>query len=138
MHPDTPKMKRGHGSKFERNKEAVITGLLSGKSTADIARTLEVDPCTVKRWVRLPEFQAEFLQERRDGMTQAIARIQHNAALLAGLGLKLAADERTRDSVRAQLVLGLLDRGIQAVDRDDIQVRLAALERDMEEQKNKR
>jgi len=131
-------MKRGHGSKFERNKEAVITGLLSGKSTADIARTLEVDPCTVKRWVRLPEFQAEFLQERRDGMTQAIARIQHNAALLAGLGLKLAADERTRDSVRAQLVLGLLDRGIQAVDRDDIQVRLAALERDMEEQKNKR
>jgi len=78
------------------------------------------------------------LQERRDGMTQAIARIQHNAALLAGLGLKLAADERTRDSVRAQLVLGLLDRGIQAVDRDDIQVRLAALERDMEEQKNKR
>ena len=28
--------------------------------------------------------------------------------------------------------------GIQAVDRDDIQVRLAALERDMEEQKNKR
>ena len=55
MHPDTPKMKRGHGSKFERNN-----------------------------------------------------------------------------------VLGLLDRGIQAVDRDDIQVRLAALERDMEEQKNKR
>jgi len=97
-------MKKGHGSKFGRKKEAAIAALCSGKSQAEAARIAGIDPSTLKRWMRLPEFQAEFLQVRRDIMIQANARIQYNAVALVSLGLKLAAAEATPASVKAHLV----------------------------------
>ena len=106
MHPKSRKMKNGHGSKFGRKKEAVMAGLLAGKSEAEAAQAAGVDPSTVKRWKRLPEFQAEFLQLRREAMTQANARIQHNASALISLALKLLSQEGTPASVKAHLVLG--------------------------------
>jgi transposase-like protein len=97
-------MKKGHGSKFGRKKEAAIAALCSGKSQAEAARIAGIDPSTLKRWMRLPEFQAEFLQVRRDIMIQANARIQYNAVALVSLDLKLAAAEATPASVKAHLV----------------------------------
>jgi hypothetical protein len=54
------------------------------------------------------------------------------------LGLKLATDAATPASVKAHLVLGLLDRGNKSLELEDVLVRLAAVERSLEEQKNKR
>jgi len=122
-------MKKGHGSKFGRKKEAAITALFSGKSQADATRLAGVDPSTLKRWLRLPEFQTEYLQVRRDAMSQTSALIQHNSVALASLGLKLVADAATPASVKAHLILGLLDRGNKSVEQEDMLVRLAALER---------
>jgi len=130
-------MKKGHVNKFRRKKEAALTALLSGKSQVEAAQAVGVDPSTMKRWVQLPEFQSEFLQLRRDAMSQANVRIQHNAAALVSLALKLVSEAATPASVKAHLVLGLLDRGNQSVDRDDILVRLEALERAAEEAKHK-
>lgn len=130
-------MKKGHGNKFGRKKEAAITALFSGKSQADAARLAGVDPSTLKRWLRLPEFQAEYLQVRREAMSQANARIQYHALALVNLGIKLAADSATPASVRAHLVLSLHDRGNKSVEQEDVLMRLAALEQAAEE-KNKR
>jgi transposase-like protein len=128
-----PKMKKGHGSKFGRKKEAAIAALLSGKSQAEAARVAGVDPSTLKRWMRLPEFQAEYLEVRREAMSQANARIQQNSGALASLGFKLVADPATPASVRAHLILGLLDRGNKALELEDVLLRVAALERAAEE-----
>ena len=130
-------MTKGHGSKFGRKKEAAIAALLSGKSQAEAARGIGVDPSTMKRWLRLPEFQAEYLQVRREIMSQASARIQNNAVGLTSLALKLVSQEATPASVKAHLILGLLDRGNQAVEREDILIRLAALENANEEGKQR-
>jgi len=131
-------MKKGHGSKFGRKKEAAITALLSGKNQAEAARVAGVDPSTLKRWLRLPQFQAEYLQARRDAMSHTNARIQHNSGALASLGFKLVADATTPASVKAHLILGLLDRGNKSLELDDVLVRLAVLERAREETKNMR
>jgi transposase-like protein len=131
-------MRKGHGSKFGRKKEAALAALFSGKSQADAARLVGIDPSTLKRWMRLPEFQAELMQVRRDAMGQANALVQHNAVVLASLGLRLVGDAKTPASVKAHLILGLLDRGNKAVEQEDILVRMAAMERALEEQKNKR
>jgi transposase-like protein len=131
-------MKKGHGSKFGRKKEAAIAAMLSGKNQAEAARVAGIDPSTLKRWMRLPEFQAEYLQVRREAMSQANARIQHNAVALASLGLKLVADAATPASVKAHLILGLLDRGNKSVELEDVVIRIAALERGAEEMKNER
>jgi transposase-like protein len=121
-------MKKGHGSKFGRKKEAVIAALLSGKNHEDAARIAGVDPSTLKRWLRLPELQAEYLQARRDAVSQANARLQHNSNAIASVALKLVADPATPASVKGHLCLGLLDRANKSLETEDLLVRVAALE----------
>jgi hypothetical protein len=56
------------------------------------ARVAGINLSTLKRWMRLPEFQAEFCQVGRDAMSQTNARI--NSGALASLGFKLAVAPR--------------------------------------------
>jgi hypothetical protein len=128
-------MQKGHGSKIGRKMAAAVAALFTTKNHTEAARVAGISLSTLKRWLRLPEFQAEFLQIGRDAMSQTNARIQHNCGALASLGLKLAADAATPAAVKARMVLGLLDRGNKAVEQEDILVRLAALERTAEESK---
>ena len=129
---------KGHGSKFGHKKAAAIAAIFTTKNHSEAARAAGVDLSTLKRWLRLPEFQAEFLQARREILSQTNARIQCNSGALASLGFKLAADPATPASVRAHLVLGLLDRGNSSLELEDVLVRLAALELNQEEMKTKR
>jgi hypothetical protein len=94
---------------------AAVGALFTTKNHAEAARVAGIALSTLKRWLRLPEFQAEFLQVGRDAMSQTNARIQHNCGALASLGFNLAADAATPSAVKARLVLGLLDRGNKAV-----------------------
>jgi transposase-like protein len=121
-------MKNGHGNKFGQKKEAALAALLSGKNQAEAARVAGVDPSTLKRWLRLPEFQAEYLQARRDAVSQANARLQQNSNAIASVALKLLADPATPASVKGHLWLGLLDRANKSLETEDLLVRVAALE----------
>jgi hypothetical protein len=129
---------KGHGAKFGRKKEAAIAALLTQKNHEEAARATGIDLKTLKRWLRLPEFQAEFLLVRREAVGQANARVQQNSGAAASVALMLMADPKTPPTVRAHLSLGLLDRANKSVEQDDMLVRLAAMERSLEEQKKKR
>jgi hypothetical protein len=129
---------KGHGAKFGRKKEAAIAALLTQKNYEEAARVTGVDLKTLKRWLRLPEFQAEYLQARREAVSQANARVQQNSGAAASVALMMMADPKTPPTVRAHLSLGLLDRANKSVEMDDVLVRLAAIERSQEEMKNKR
>ena len=131
-------MKKGHGGKFGRKKEAAIAALLAQKNQAEAARAAGLDPSTLKRWLRLPEFQDEYLQARREVMSQTNARIQQNSGALASLGFKLVTDAATPASVKGHLILGFLDRGNKSLELEDVLVRLAKLERANEDSNNKR
>ncbi len=119
----------GHGSKFGRKKEAACAALMSEKNHAEAARVAGIGLSTLKRWLRLPEFQADFLRARREVVSQTNARIQYYSGVAASVAFKLMADPATPASVRAHLALALGDRANDALDREDILVRLAALER---------
>ena len=84
-------------------------------------------PKTLKRWMRLPEFQAEYLQARREAVLQAVARIQQNCAAASVL-LKLMADGTTPASVRVRAADYVLERGIKSLELEDLAVRIARLE----------
>jgi hypothetical protein len=87
-------MKKGHGSKFGRKKEAAIGALLSEKNHAEAARVAGIDLKTLKRWMRLPEFIEEWRRARWEGMEQAYARAQQNSgACISG---SIEADGRSR------------------------------------------
>jgi transposase-like protein len=50
----------GHGAKFGRKHEEAIAALLSQRNVDEAARVVGVDPKTLLRWLKMPEFQAAY------------------------------------------------------------------------------
>ena len=118
----------GHGTKYGRKKEQAIAALLTQRSPEEAAKSIDISPKTLKRWMRQPEFQAEYLQARRDVVHQTNARIQQNSGAAAAVLLKLMADSTTPASVRARAALGLLEQANRSLLLEDLEMRIVALE----------
>jgi hypothetical protein len=125
-------MKKGHGSKFGRKKEAAIAALLAERSQAEAARVVGIDLSTLKRWMRLPEFIEEYRRARWEVVEQAYARVQQNTPVAAAVLLKLMADSDTPASGRIRAALGVFDLAREARDLE-LETRVSALERALEE-----
>jgi uncharacterized protein (DUF1501 family) len=119
----------GHGSKFGRKKEAAIAGLLSQRNQEEAAQAAGVSKRTLNRWLRMPAFQAAYREARRAAMSQANARLQQTASAAVSALLKVMVDPSTPASVRVRAADCVLARGNQGLENEDLDVRLAALER---------
>src|ERR1035441_2668858 len=128
---------KGHGSKFGRKKEEAIAALLAERNLAEAARAVGVDPSTLKRWMRLPEFIAEYRRARWDVVEQAYARVQQNTPAAASVLLKLMVDPATPASGRIRAALGTFGLAREALDMD-VEIRLSQLERTAEASKGVR
>lgn len=118
----------GHGEKLGRKKEQAIAALLSQRGIDEAARAAGIGPTTLRRWMRLPEFKAEYLLARQDVLSQTNARIQNNSGAAAAVLLRLMADPATPASVRARVALGLLEQANKSMLAEDLEVRLVAIE----------
>jgi hypothetical protein len=118
----------GHGSKFERKKEAAIAALLTTKNYEEAAHATGIDLKTLKRWLRVPEFIKELRRARREAVEQAFGRAQQNSSAAISVLLKLMADPTTPAPSRARAALGIVDISRQALELD-IETRVAELER---------
>lgn len=125
----------GHGEKLGRKKEQAIAALLSQRGIEEAAHATGIASSTLRRWMRLPEFQAEYLQARRDVVLQTNARIQQNSGAAASVLLKLMADGTTPASVRARVSQCILEHANKSLELEDLEVRLQRLE---EMEKNKK
>ena len=123
---------KGHGTKFERKKEAAIAALLTQKNHEEAARSIGIDLKTLKRWMRVPEFIEEWRRARWEVVEQAYARAQQNSGAATSVLLKLMADPATPASSRIRAALGIFDISRAALDLE-IETRVAALERAAEE-----
>jgi len=123
---------KGHGTKFQRKKEAAIAALLTQKNHEEAARAIGIDLKTLKRWMRLPEFIEEWRRARWEVVEQAYARAQQNSGAATSVLLKLMADPATPASSRIRAALGIFDISRAALDLE-IETRVAALERAAEQ-----
>ncbi len=123
---------KGHGAKLPRKQEAAISALLTNRTIEEAAKTINVSSSTLRRWMRLPEFESDYLRARREAVGHAYARLQQNSNAASGLLLKLLVD--SKESTRLQAAKCILELASKALDTEDIQVRLARLE---EQCKNK-
>jgi membrane-bound ClpP family serine protease len=119
----------GHGSKFGRKKEAAIAALLSQRNHEEAARAADVSKRTLNRWLKLPEFQSAYLEARRAVMFQANARLQQASSAAVSALLKVMVDPSTPASARVRAADCILARGNLGLENEDLEVRLAALER---------
>jgi transposase-like protein len=119
---------KGHGAKFGRKQEAAIAALLTQRTTEDAARAVGIGPATLLRWMKLPEFAAAYRAARRAAFGQSVARLQQASSAAVTTLLKTMVDPATPPATRVRAADSVLDHAAKAIEIEDIEVRVSALE----------
>jgi hypothetical protein len=120
---------KGHGAKFGRKKEEAIAALLSQPNLEAAARATGIGTTTLLRWQKDPEFDAAYRAARRAAFGQSIARLQQGSSAAATTMLKMMIDPSTPASVRVRAAECVLNHAVKAIEIEDIEARVAELER---------
>ena len=120
---------KGHGTKFGRKKEAAIAALLSYRSIEEAARSINIAPNTLLRWMKDPEFDAAYRRARRTAFGQSVARLQQGSAAAVSSVLKIMVDTSTPASTRLRAAEVVLTQTAKAIELDEIEARVTELER---------
>jgi len=123
---------RGHGSKFGRKQEEAIAALLTQRNIDEAAKAAGISPNTLLKWMKDPEFDKAYREARRKAFGQSIARLQQGTSAAATTLLKLLIEPGTPASVRARVADSIFNHAAKAIELEDIEARLAELERGME------
>jgi transposase-like protein len=118
----------GHGAKFGRKKEEAIAALLTHRSIEEAAKAIGIGTQTLLRWLKVPEFDAAYRQARRAAFSQSTARLQQATSAAVSTLLKIMVDTGAPPSVRVRAADSVLDHAKQAIEIEDVEVRVAALE----------
>ncbi|HTR64269.1 MAG TPA: hypothetical protein VMH85_00760 [Terriglobales bacterium] len=129
---------KGHGSKFGRKKEAAVVALLTQRNIEEAAKAVGVAPNTLLNWLKDREFAAAYRKARGAVVGQAVARLQQTTGAAVSTLQKLMVDASTPPAIKAHVARAILALAIKGVEIEDIEARLAELERAAEESKNKR
>src|ERR1035437_10821417 len=70
----------GHVSKFGRKKEDAIAALLTQRNVEEAARAAGIGTRTLIRWLKIPEFDAAYLEARRAAVCQSNERLQQGSS----------------------------------------------------------
>jgi hypothetical protein len=127
---------KGHGAKFSRKKEEAIIALLIQRNVDEAAKSIGISTQTLVRWMKLPEFQTSYREARRDAYGQSIARLQQATTAAVSTLLKVMVDTNTPASTRVRAADSVLNHATKAIETEDIDVRVAALEQAAEPSKS--
>ena len=123
----------GHGTKFGLKKEQAIVALLSHRTIEEAAHAIGIVPNTLLRWMKEPEFDAAYRAAKRAAFGQSIARLHYlSSAAVSTLG-KVMLDPATPPATKVRAADSILNHTIKAIETEDIEGRLAELERATEE-----
>jgi hypothetical protein len=117
--------------------DAAIIGLLTQRNLEDAARSAGIGLATLRRWQDLPEFDKAFRRARRQAFGQQITRLQAASSAAVTTLHKLLVDPGTAHAVKARAAYYIITLGNKAIEIDDIEQRLAELERAAEETKSR-
>jgi hypothetical protein len=116
------------GSKFTRKMEEAIAALLIQRNIEDAAKAAGIGTQTLLRWLKVPEFDKAYRAARRAAFSQSTARLQQSTGAAVSTLLKIMVDASTPPSVRVRAADSVLDHAKQAIEIEDVEVRVAALE----------
>ena len=128
----------GHGTKFGRKKEEAIAALLTQRNIEEAAKAAGIGANTLLRWLKVPEFQTAYREARRAAFGQAVARLQQGTSAAATTLLKTMIDPVTPASVRVRAAEAIFNHAAKAIEIEDIEARVVALEAAAEEAKSLR
>ena len=119
---------RDSGANLDPKQEEAIIALLTHRNVEEAARAIDVAPSTVFRWMKEPEFDRAYREARRLAFRQSIGRLQQGATAAATTLLKIMVDSDAPHSCRLRAADSVLAHAAKAIELEDIEARLAALE----------
>jgi transposase-like protein len=119
---------KGHGAKFGRKQEEAIAALLTQRNIDEAAKAVGIATNTLLKWMKLPEFQTAYREARRAAFGQAVARLQQGTSAAATTLLKTMIDPGTPASVRVRAAEAIFNHAAKAIEIEDIEARVSALE----------
>ena len=117
---DSPK--RSRKNRWDR----VILALLQGDTREKAAEAAGVDPATLYRWQKAPEFQKAQLEARREVFGQATGRLQQAANTAVDTLIGIMNDPEARGRVQAAKCVLELSR--KSLELDDLKIQVAELQ----------
>ena len=118
---------QGHGEKRSRTEEQLIAALLTHPSIEAAAESVGISPVTAWRWMKDQAFAARCREARREVMRHTMGRLQEASQEAVDCLRKLQRAGKS-ESVRIAAARTILDHAMQAVELEDVQQRLDALE----------
>ncbi len=118
----------GPGSKFTRKMEEAIGALLTQRNVEEAARATGIGPATLLRWLKVPEFQDAYREARRGVFQQTVARLQQGTSTAATALLEIIVDVDAPPSVRVRAAEVVLSHSARALELEDLESRVSALE----------
>jgi len=119
---------KGHGTKFSRKMEEAIAALLTQRNLEEAAKSVGIATNTLLSWMKDAEFDGAYRKARRDAFSQSIARLQQAAGAAVSTLLKVMIDPNSPASTRVRAADSVLEHAAKAIEIEDLEVRLAALE----------
>jgi len=119
----------GHGAKFSRKKEQAIIALLTQRSVEDAARAAGIAPNTLLRWMKEPGFADAYREARYAAFSQAISRLHQASGAAVTTLVRVMVDPATSAATKVRAADCILNRAGKAVELEDLEARVGALER---------
>jgi hypothetical protein len=121
--------------RLTRKQEQAIIALLANRTVEEAARACKTPVRTLFRWLKEHDFDAAYRAAKKDAFGQGIARLHYlSSAAVSTLG-KVMLDAATPPATKVRAADSILNHTIRAIETEDLDARLAALERNAEETK---
>ena len=111
-----------------RRQEAFIATLLNCATIAQAARTAGIAEVTAGRWLKEPSFQEAYRTARRHVVQHAVARVQQATCTAVETLEAIMQDPEAPASARVSAAKAVLETAIRAIELEDLEVRIVALE----------
>ncbi len=125
-------MQCNHALVRESEEPSARRCLLTQRNVEEAAKSVGIGTATLVRWMKVPEFNTAYREARRAAFGQSVARLQQASGVAVSVLLKVLADPTTPPSVRVRAADSVLDHSAKAIEIEDIEARVAELERSAE------
>src|SRR5690349_21826462 len=116
-------------SRLTPKQERGVLALLEHSTLEEAASAAGVGKTTLWRWLQMPDFQAAFMQARRDAVRHAVARLQKYAGEAVETLHAVMTDTNAPAFARTGAAKAMLDYAMKAIELEDLAGRVALLEK---------
>ena len=126
------------GSRLTPKQEEAILALMTNQGVDNAARSIGIGPRTLYRWMNEPAFDAAYRKARRAAFGPGTARLQQASSAAVTTMLKILVEPTAPASTKLRAADMVLTHGARAIELEDVEARVSALERAQEDKRDKR